>query len=66
MNISYASAVTAPNTTPLIATTSITSALSITTDINHPYYLSSADHPGLSLVNELLTDNNYHRSSRSI
>nr|XP_017233416.1 PREDICTED: uncharacterized protein LOC108207484 [Daucus carota subsp. sativus] len=35
-------------------------------DINHPYYLSSADHPGLALVSETLTNQNYHQWSRSI
>lgn len=35
-------------------------------DINHPYYLSSSDHPGLSLVSEPLTDQNYQQWSRSV
>lgn len=35
-------------------------------DINHPYYLSPSDHPGISLVSEVLTDQNYHHWSRSI
>ena len=37
-----------------------------TIDINHPYFLSSSDHPGLSLVTETLTDQNFHCWSRSI
>lgn len=40
--------------------------LNNTVDINHPYYLSSADHLGLALVNEPLTDHNYHHWSRSV
>ena len=35
-------------------------------DINHPYFLSSADHPGLALVTESLNDQNYHQWSRSV
>lgn len=35
-------------------------------DINHPYYLSSADHPGLSLVSETLTNQNYQHWSRYV
>lgn len=34
--------------------------------INHPYYISSSAHTGLSLVTETLTDQNYHHWSRSI
>lgn len=54
---SYASAVIA-------GTSSMASNHAI--DINHPYYLSSSDHPGLALVTEVLTDQNYHHWSRSI
>nr|XP_017225353.1 PREDICTED: uncharacterized protein LOC108201574 [Daucus carota subsp. sativus] len=35
-------------------------------DINDPYFLSSADHPGLALVTEVLTNQNYHQWSRSV
>nr|XP_017217324.1 PREDICTED: uncharacterized protein LOC108194896 [Daucus carota subsp. sativus] len=35
-------------------------------DINHPYYLSSSDHPGLALVTEVLIEQNYQQWSRSI
>lgn len=28
-------------------------------DINHPYYLSSADHPGLAVVKKVLKNHNY-------
>lgn len=35
-------------------------------DIDHPYYLSSSDHPGLSLVTKTLNNQNYHHWSRSI
>lgn len=66
MQRTYASAVATPPPSPSMATTSSTPALSSTIDINHPYYLSSADHPGLSLVNELLTNSNYHHWSRSV
>lgn len=41
-------------------------ATTTTIDINHPFYLSSSDHPGLSLVSEVLNDQNYHQWSRSI
>lgn len=52
---SYASAVQ-HNT----ASASMASSSSITIDINHPYYLSSSDHPGLSLVSEILIGSNYY------
>lgn len=35
-------------------------------NINHPYYLSSSAYPGISLVNEVLTDQNCHTWRRSI
>ena len=35
-------------------------------DINDPYFLSSADHPRLALVTEVLTIQNYHQWSRSV
>nr|XP_017224842.1 PREDICTED: uncharacterized protein LOC108201066 [Daucus carota subsp. sativus] len=35
-------------------------------DINHPYYISSSDNPGIALVNEVLTDQNYSTWSRSV
>lgn len=57
MHKSYASAVSANCTSPpLMATISTTStpAISTTTDINHPYYLSATDHLGLALVNEFV------------
>ncbi|WOH04397.1 hypothetical protein DCAR_0623806 [Daucus carota subsp. sativus] len=41
------------NTTPVI-------------DINHPYFLSASDQPGLSLVSEALSDQNYQQWSRSV
>lgn len=41
-------------------------AASTVIDINHPYFLSYADHPGLSLVTEVLNDQNYAHWSRSI
>lgn len=62
MNRTYASAV---NTSPMTTSTT-THAITITIDINHPYYLSSVDHPGLALVNEPLSDHNYHHWSRSV
>ena len=37
-----------------------------TIDINHPYFMSSVDHPGLALVTEPLPDKNYHQWNRSI
>lgn len=43
-----------------------TAAPSPTIDINHPYFLSSSDHPGLALVTEVLTGENYHAWNRSI
>ncbi|XP_074356820.1 uncharacterized protein LOC141696596 [Apium graveolens] len=42
------------------------SSTTLVIDINHPYYLSTSDHPGLSLVSEVLTDQNYHHWSRSV
>ena len=35
-------------------------------DINHPYYLSSSDHPGIALVTDVSIDHNYHHWSRAI
>ncbi|KAL8149575.1 hypothetical protein AgCh_006541 [Apium graveolens] len=60
------------NTSVAVNTTSSSSqsqnTMTTTTiiDINHPYFLSSSDHPGLSLVSELLTDHNYHHWSRLV
>lgn len=50
---SYAAAVMANSASPVI-------------DINHPYYLANSDHPGLSLVTDVLTETNYHQWSRSV
>lgn len=47
-------------------TTASMASSSTTIDINHPYYLSSSDHPGLALVTETLTEQNYHHWSRSV
>lgn len=69
---SYASAVIAGKSsssltsTAMAATASSSATAAITIDINHPYFLSSSDHPGLSLVTEVLTDQNFHHWSRSI
>ncbi|XP_074368142.1 uncharacterized protein LOC141708419 [Apium graveolens] len=63
---SYASALNSRSTSPMANTSAATSTANIVIDINHPYYLSSSDHPGLSLVSEQLTDQNYHQWSRSV
>lgn len=35
-------------------------------DTNHPYYLRHSDNPGMMLVTQLLTDQNYNQWKRSI
>lgn len=70
MHKSYASAVIASHSSPSMAittnSTTPTHTLTTTIDINHPYNLSSVDHPGLGLINEFLTDKNYHHWSKSV
>ena len=53
---SYAAVISA-NT----ASSSQSMATSTVIDINHPYYISNSDHPGLSLVSDVLTAHNYHQ-----
>ncbi|XP_074351730.1 uncharacterized protein LOC141690873 [Apium graveolens] len=59
-------AITASNRSDSTSNFQPTMTTSTVIDINHPYYLSASDHPGLSLVSELLTDQNYHHWSRSV
>lgn len=35
--------------------------LPTTIDANHPYFLQNSDHPGMTLVTQLLTDQNYNQ-----
>lgn len=35
-------------------------------DANHPYYLQSSDNPGIPLVTQLLTEQNYYQWSRAV
>lgn len=45
---------------------SSSSTTSLVIDANHPYYLQNSDNPGIPLVNQLLTDQNYYQWSRSV
>lgn len=62
----YSYAVAVNNSTTNVSASSMASTVSTTIDINHPYYLSSSDHPGLALFTEVLTEQNYHHWSRSV
>lgn len=53
-NLSYAAATTGSSSTGTVI------------DCNHPYFLSSSDHPGMILVTVTLSDHNYNQWSRSM
>lgn len=54
--MAYAAAVTGANSGATNATV---------VDVNHPYYIQNSDNPGIPLVTELLTDQNYSQWCRS-
>lgn len=59
----YAAATIGTNAT---STSSSSTTIPLVIDANHPYYLQTSDNPGIPLVNQLLTDQNYYQWSRSI
>ena len=48
------------------ATVGNTSHAASAIDANHPLYLQNSDNPGIPLVTQLLTDQNFHQWSRSV
>lgn len=43
-----------------------TSAVSSVIDANHPYFLQTSDNPGIPLITQLLTEQNYYHWTRSV
>lgn len=35
-------------------------------DVNHPFYLHNGDNPGMAIVTQLLTEQNYQQWSRAV
>ncbi|KAL8102784.1 hypothetical protein AgCh_027345 [Apium graveolens] len=68
MMYSYVVAVNNSTTNASASTSTMATISSSSTiiDINHPYYLSSSDHPGLALVTEALTEQNFHHWGRYV
>ncbi|XP_074340197.1 uncharacterized protein LOC141677941 [Apium graveolens] len=66
---SYAAAVAGASTISGTASTNASSSSTTmvsTIDSNHPFYIQNSDNPGIPLVTQLLTEQNYHQRSRSI
>lgn len=67
--LSYSAAVSSnrqhnmTNSTPQTTNQTQTTGL---IDVYHPYYLQSSDNPGIALVTQSLTSQNYNQWSRSI
>ncbi|XP_074377938.1 uncharacterized protein LOC141719457 [Apium graveolens] len=61
----YSAAVSSPSTPIMPNQTASTSNTTII-DVFHPYYLQPLDNPGIALVTQPLTTQNYHQWSRSV
>lgn len=65
---SYVAAVTGAGTSSGSTTTTVgpSSTPVLTIDASHSYFIHNSDNPGIPLVTQLLTEQNYHQWSRSV